>query len=352
MTDIAAPAPLRPKILVTGASGFIGAHVAAELARRGAHVVAMSRTPRPARSWDAARAAMEAWTRGEGGAPGGVIEPAALDLSFPGAGATLAPLLVGVSAVVHAAARMAGDDGAQARDTLGPTRTLVEAMLAAERAPMLVLVSSFSVYDHAAIRAAGGTLTEASPLETAPGRRDAYARAKLGQEEIARAAAARGLPLRVMRPAFVFGPGRLDCAQLGVRKGPLEIALGDGPIAAIAVGDCAEALALAALAPPPAAAETFNLVDADAPDRARWRAALPEGAGPRLSIPVPMGAMRAAMRLAAAAGLADRVPGLLRPPVFAARFEGAPASDAALRAAFGWAPRRRFEQAAQAPTPD
>ncbi len=330
-----------PRILVTGASGFIGSHVAAELARRGAHVLALSRTPRPAADWESARTAMQAWTGGEGGAPGGWIEPVACDLSFPGIGPRLEALVAGCSAVVHAAARLAGGDAEQARDTLAPTRALVEAMAAAAPGALLALVSSFSVYDIAAVRASGAVLDEDAALEPAPEARDPYTRAKLAQEAIARAAAAGGQPLRILRPGYVYGPGRLDCAHLGVRKGPVELAMGDGPIAAIPVAACAEALALAALAPPPAAPEVFNVVDADAPDRARWRAAMPAGAGATLRLPVPGLAARAAAGL-----MGGRAPGFLRGPVHAARFLGVPVSDARLRAAFGWSPRRRFEEVA------
>ncbi|SFI48501.1 NAD-dependent epimerase/dehydratase family protein [Albimonas pacifica] len=330
-----------PRVLVTGASGFIGAHAAAELARRGAQVLAVSRTPRPASDWDRARAAMQAWTGGEGGAPGGGIQPLACDLSFPAAGERLEALVEGVSAVVHAAARLAGGDVEQARDTLGPTRALVAAMEARAPSALLVLVSSFSVYDIAAARAAGGVLDEDAALEAAPEARDAYTRAKLGQEAIVRAAGARGLPVRILRPAYVYGPGRLDCAHLGVRKGRVELAMGDGPVAAIPVAACAEALALAALAPPPASPEVFNVVDADAPDRGRWRAAMPAGSGAWLTLPVPGAAARAAAGL-----LGARAPGFLRGPVHAARFQGVPVSDARLRAAFGWTPRHRFEAVA------
>ncbi|WP_339952010.1 hypothetical protein, partial [uncultured Albimonas sp.] len=292
------------------------------------------------------RAAMQAWTGGEGGVAGGGIEPAACDLSFPAVAERLEGLVEGACAVVHAAARLAGGDVEQARDTLGPTRAVCAAMRARAPRALLVLVSSFSVYDLAAVRASGLALDEASPLEGAPEGRDAYTRAKLGQEAIARAS---GLPLRILRPAYVYRPGRLDCAHLGVRKGPLELAMGEGPIAAIPVGACAEALALAALAPAPAVPEALNVVDADAPDRARWRAAMPEGSGAKLTLPLPPAALRAAAGALGALGQGHRAPGLLRAPVYAARFQGVPVSDARLRAALGWRPRHGFEAVAGMP---
>jgi nucleoside-diphosphate-sugar epimerase len=192
-------------------------------------------------------------------------------------------------------------------------------------------------------------LDEDSPLEADPSRRDAYTRAKLGQEEIARASAARGLPLRVLRPAYVYGPGRLFCPYLGVRKGRLELAMGAGPMALIPVAACAEALALATLMPAPTMPETFNVVDADAPDRAHWRAALPKGERAKLTLPVPHAALRAAMALLAAVGQGHRAPGLLREPVYAARFLGSPVRDDRLRATFGWTPRLRFDAVAAMP---
>lgn len=338
---------MTPTVLVTGASGFIGARVAAELVRRGVQVRALSRNMGTAADRDRARADMETHAGADGAAPGGTLEPLALDLSTADAPARLVKALNGVSAVIHAAANLAADEAGHARDTLDPTRALVAAMLAAKTPPLLVLVSSFSVYNHAALPR-GAALTEETPLESCPAGRDAYARAKLAQEDIAREAAAAGLALRILRPAMVYGPGRLNCAHLGVRKGPLELALGSGPIMAVSVFACAEALALAALAPPPATPEVLNVVEADSPDRARWRQSMSGAERPALSIPAPtrmIGGLGAALT---ALGLGGKLPTLLRPPAFAARFHGAPADPARLHAALGWSARRSFEEASQA----
>src|SRR5215471_14178590 len=47
--------------------------------------------------------------------------------------------------VIHAAGALKGDDQAQGRDTIEPTRRLVDAMVAA-KSRRLVLISSLSVY--------------------------------------------------------------------------------------------------------------------------------------------------------------------------------------------------------------
>ena len=81
--------------------------------------------------------------------------------------------------------------------------------------PRLVLASSLSVYQMAA---PGDELTEEWPLAPdAPGL-DAYASAKLAQEEVARRmSAARGWDLTILRPGFIWGTGRLAPAPASGR---------------------------------------------------------------------------------------------------------------------------------------
>lgn len=293
-------------LLVTGASGFVGRHVAAAATRRGHRVLALARHAPP-----------------EGGA--------ALDLAAPDAPAALDALLDGVDAVIHAAAALGGDEAAHRRDTVAATGALVAALLARHargNAPALVLVSSIAVYDHRSLPE-GGLLDEDTALEPRPGDRDAYCRAKLAQEALAREAAAAGLRVWILRPGIVFGPGRLRNAHLGPSVGPVLLRTGGGALPVCAVGRCAEALVLAAeqsLAPEAGGAVTVNVLDDDLPDRARFVAALRASGWPGFVLPCPwrllLAAAIAARTMARAVpGAAARLPGLLRPAVVHARLK-------------------------------
>ncbi|MEO0830200.1 MAG: NAD(P)-dependent oxidoreductase, partial [Pseudomonadota bacterium] len=181
------------RIVITGASGFVGRH-AVQAARAAGHsVVALTRQARDDLGADTVHA---------------------LDLGTPGAADALVPILDGADAVIHAAAAMAGDDAAHAHGTLAPTRAVLSALKAVSGPVRLVLVSSFSVYGFASLPE-GTLLTELTPLEPEPQKRDAYTRAKLAQEELAVAAARKtGRDLWLIRPGAIYGPGRLDTARL------------------------------------------------------------------------------------------------------------------------------------------
>jgi nucleoside-diphosphate-sugar epimerase len=323
-----------PRVLVTGAAGFLGAAAVAALPAAGAAARAAVRRAAPGAPW--------------ADDPG--VERVALDLAA-GDAAALDAALDGVSAVIHAAAG-AGDDAAHARDTVAATGALIAAMARRAAPPRLVLVSSFAVYNYASLPA-WSTLDETTPLEPEPAMRDAYCRAKLAQEAQAlRAAQALGIETRVMRPGAIWGEGRWRSARLGLRAGPLLLRVGDPPVPAVHVADCAAALALAAVAPMggPGDApvldggapwEAYNVVDPDAPTVSAWLAAAPPSARPRLAPALPPRLARApalAVGLvgALAPGVARRAPGPLRPESFDARFKPLRYSAARLEDRLGW----------------
>ena len=162
------------KVLVTGASGFVGRPVCAELVARGHDVVALVRRP----------GSEPPATRGVRG-----------DLTDA---ASLANALEGEQpdGVVHLAA-----ETARARDSrrveevnIEGTRRLVEACEAAGR-PKFVLVSTVVTGE-----ANGELLEEGKPLPVDT----AYGRSKQACERLLRDS---DLPFSVIRPAHVYGPG-------------------------------------------------------------------------------------------------------------------------------------------------
>src|SRR5688500_17927607 len=171
------------KLLITGASGFLGKYVVAEALRRGHAVRAMVRP-----GTDAAKCGWDA-----GGAQ---LELARVDLrSRKG----LAEAVSGVDAVIHLAAAKGGDVYAQYAGSVIATENLLWAIEHAGTKPKLVHISSFSVYDYTKPRA-WSVLDEESPVERDAMERDGYAHTKLVQERIVREAAAKnGWPLCVIR---------------------------------------------------------------------------------------------------------------------------------------------------------
>lgn len=310
------------RILVTGAGGFLGRAVVDAAVDRGHHVRAVARRDLPV--WNCDR-----------------VENVAADLGT----ANIAPLLRGIDVVVHAAGRMDGDDADQRRETIDPTRRLLTACTAIDRPPLVVLVSSLSVYGHATL-APWAELDETCPTESRPDRRDAYTRARLAQE---RALHDSALPSWTLRVGAIYGPGRLWNGHLGVARGPVLIRTAkDGEIPLIHVESCARAIALAAETAPPApgrrsgdtagpgheAGPVLNLVDDDLPDRRAYVAQLVRAGWPRVVIPVPWRWLDRIGRIVPG-------PGLLRPETLRARMMPLRYCNARARARLGWTPEDR-----------
>lgn len=281
------------RLAVTGASGYLGREVVTEARARGHSVRALIR--------DARRAPVE-WAQDAGIK---VIE-GPLERLSP---ATLA----NVDAVLHLAATLSGDDAAHERDTLAPMRALLQAMAGCAPVPRLVLAGSLSVLGG---MREGDTVTEASPLEPAPQQRDAYARAKLAQEALARAhAQATGAAVDILRIGAIWGPGRLWNGHLGVALGPVLIRTGSGGQVPLAHVTRAARMLVQGAERPGQGVQIVHVLDADLPDRARYVAALRRGGWPRWVLPVGWPVMRALSVLGGLPG----VPGLLRAPVQRAR---------------------------------
>jgi len=161
------------RILVTGASGFVGRAVAAHLAHRGFRVRAASRF--------------------QGLSLPDVEAVPSPDLAGE---ADWAPLLAGVDAVVHLAAIAHADGtGEAAYEAVNHRAVLALAQAAQGRVERLVFMSSVRAQSGAAARA---VLTETDAAHPS----DAYGRAKLAAEQ---ALARLGAPSVILRPVLVAG---------------------------------------------------------------------------------------------------------------------------------------------------
>lgn len=309
-------------LAVTGAAGFLGRAVVAQAIAGGHETRALLRGDAP-----------EGWSD---------VAVTRADLAVPENLGTIAAAFDGVDAVIHCAARLGGDDAAHARDTLAATDTVLAAVARA-RVPRLVLASSLSVYGYADLRP-GAVIDEDTPLETRPGLRDAYCRAKLVQEALCSAAAQReGFDVWLMRIGALWEDRRLWNDHLGLARGGTLFSPGrTGEVPLAHVETAAEALLRAADTATRDRAEALNVVDSDLPQRGAVIDALRSAGWPRRVVPLPWGALVAAGRVVP--GLASHGPGLVRAEVARARLMPLRYPNARLRARLGWTPPARFAE--------
>jgi len=165
------------RALVTGAAGFVGRRVVADLRARGIEVVATARAPGPGLTAIGTVTPQTDWR----------------------------PLLRGCDGVIHLLARVhRGGSGSDA-DYLADNRDVTERLAGdavAAGVRRLVFVSSIKVN--------GETSTSGTAFrpEDLPAPADAYGRSKLAAEQVLHAVAAEtGLETVVVRPPLVYGPG-------------------------------------------------------------------------------------------------------------------------------------------------
>lgn len=274
------------RVLITGASGFIGRATVAEALSRGLEVIAVVRN----------------------GSTSLPVQELRCDLASSDATQALAEVLP-VDAVIHAAAHLGSTTAHHKRDSIAATETLLAAM-AQSGTRKLVLVSSLAVYDTAS-HAPGDMVSEATPLDSLDHPRDAYVAGKLHQEAACRTA---GLELSLLRPGAVYGPDRLWNAHIGPAFGPVVMRMAKGgQLPIVSVTRVAKALVSACFMGP----VTANILDDDLPDRMRFLRAMKATGWPKLVLPLPWPTMMFAAN--ALSSLGDKRPGLLRPDALRAR---------------------------------
>jgi nucleoside-diphosphate-sugar epimerase len=229
-----------------------------------------------------------------------------------------------------------------------PTEALLEAM-ARTGTRRLVLVSSLAVYDWSA---PGRVLDEASPLERRLERRDGYAVSKTWQERLCRRhAQAHGVRLSILRPGFLWARERAWVDGVGLRLGGRLLVVGPRHrLPLVHVESCAEAVALA-VACDAADGEALNLVDSDAVDAWHHAGALLRSgavdARRRVALPYLLGLV---LSLGASAlgraflGPELRLPGLLVPERYRARFRSLRFANERAQRVLGWKPAATGER--------
>jgi len=322
------------KLLITGASGFLGRYVTAAALRKGHQVRAVVRP--------ASDIALIPWAQHSN------VELARLDLRRR---TGIADALVGIDAVIHLAAAKAGDFYAQFAGTVLATENLLAAM-GEKEVKRLVAISTFSVYDYINIESEE-TLDESSPLVEDTASRDEYAQTKLLQEQLVRDFESKqGGLITVLRPGVIYGRDNLWTARLGAGLGEswwLRIgAQSQLPLSYVA--NCADAIVMAA-EQGAAIGQTINIFDDNPPTQREYAKQLKKQVpNPPKFVPMNWMLMRSIGDLAwfvnkRLLGGKAKLPGVLIPSRLDARFKPLQYSNEKLKATLGWEPRYGLEEA-------
>ncbi len=216
----------QPRILVTGAGGFLGRALVARLKESGEPLRLLLRRP-PADM------------------PDDDIHRVYGDLGNPEA---VDRAVHGVDVVYHVGAAMRGGNFEFSSGTIWGTRNVIDAC---ERhgVKKLVYVSSMSVLDHAG-HPRGEPVNESSPYEPHPDQRGLYTQTKLEAERMVLEAAAQNrIHAVLLRPGQIYGPGAEKIppgGTLAIAGRWLVVGSGDRYVPFVYVDNVVDAMLLAA----------------------------------------------------------------------------------------------------------
>ncbi len=194
----------------------------------------------------------------------------------------------GVDTIYHLAASLSGAPADMFLNTVVGTKYLMEAVISENPGIHVVHVSSFSVYG-AANLPAGSLITEQTPLETHPERRDPYAFVKWHQEKLLLACQKEHeFPLTILRPGVIYGPhGSAVSGRVGLQFGSIFLHLGGSNILPLSyVDNCAEAIVHCAQKNM-AGVSVFNVHDDDLPTSREYLKSYKRQVKKVRAIPVP-----------------------------------------------------------------
>lgn len=316
------------KALVTGATGFVGSHVAEALLRRGAEVTALVRSPSKASLLNQLGVRQ---VRGDLHDRAALVEAAQ-----------------GQDTIVHVAGLVAARDEAEFRSgNREGTANLIAAIrdsLPSRRSaepPRFVYVSSM---------AAGGPSTPGRPLQghEPPAPVTAYGRSKLEAEVVVRGS---GLPWTIVRPPMVYGPRDSEVLRVfRLTRTRLVPVFGDGTqeLSAVYGPDLAEAL-VAAATTEAAAGRTYyachpEIFTSRAFVESVGRVVLPSGSRGIRVLPLPVWLARGALTVTGAAARLAGQATILTPDKANEFYQGAWTADPApLMRETGWRPNHGIE---------
>jgi nucleoside-diphosphate-sugar epimerase/predicted dehydrogenase len=232
---------IKPRILVTGANGFLGRALVKRLREQTGETLRLLVRRPPSTP------------------PARDLHLVYGDLGNP---ATVDRAVEGMEVVFHVGAAMKGGNFEFGSGTVWGTRNIVEAC-ARHGVRKLVYVSSLSVLDHAGHQP-GEPVNESSPYEPHAAQRGLYTQTKLEAEKIVlQATAANRIRAVILRPGQIYGPGAEHVAPSGtiaIAGRWLVVGSGDQFVPLVYVENVVDALIQAAQANLPNGA-IFQLVD-------------------------------------------------------------------------------------------
>ena len=244
-------------LLVTGATGFIGAKVVEQLVDQGfRHIRCFVRPSSDPSKVEALHAYQRNKTQVE------VIQGNLL------AREDCTAAVRGVSVIFHLAVGAGTKSYPDAfMNSVVTTRNLVEAAGMTQCLKRFVNVSSLAVYSNRG-KPRGMVLDESCPLETEVTLREAYCFAKVRQDELVMEYCRKlGIPYVIVRPGYVLGPGHESISnRVGIDTFGLFLHLGgSNTVPFTYVDNCAEAIILAGIQNTDVDGEVFNVIDDDLP---------------------------------------------------------------------------------------
>lgn len=220
-------------VLLTGATGYFGAHILAELLRCDTAMVTCHLRGGGAERVEAALRQNGLWQDGFAGRFTAVTG----DLEQPklGLGAAFDRLASRIDCVIHNGANVNYVLGLKQLRAANVTATQDALRLAEATGAPFLFVSTLRLFDH---RTDGTPIREDDPVDPEQAMQYGYANSKMLSERLVAAAARRGLPAAIFRPGLMCGDGTVGapnprdavtlliraCAALGVAPdSPLQI---------------------------------------------------------------------------------------------------------------------------------
>jgi nucleoside-diphosphate-sugar epimerase len=328
------------RILVTGSNGFIGAKVVKTLLEYGFSKLRCF--VRPSSNLDRLENVLGQFNAGNN------IELVRGDLL---SGDDCRRAVEGVSIVYHLAAGIEKSFAGAFMNSALTTRNLLDAFLQFGQPKRFVNVSSFAVYSNLSLNR-GALLDETCPLEDNPQERfDAYGFGKLKQEELVKEYGRRhNLPYVILRPGYVFGPGKGELSgRVGINAfGPFIQVNGSNLLPLTFVDNCAEAIVLAGLTPG-IDGTAFNVVDDELLTSRQFLNAYKKVTSLRsIRVPYPLAYALCLLWERYSKWSKGQLPPAFNRRRCAAEWKGNRYSNQKLREELGWKPRVPMQQAMEA----